>query len=60
MNGPMTTLYEPESKMDRPFTFDYSFWSHDGFVVDADGVSRKDGDQSNYADQDFVYETLGK
>lgn len=60
MQGPMTILLEPQTEQDRPFTFDYSFWSHDGFKVDSDGVSRKEDDASNYADQDYVYETLGK
>jgi len=29
MNGPMTKLIEPLTDTERPFTFDYSFWSHD-------------------------------
>jgi hypothetical protein len=42
----------------KNFTFDYSFWSHDGFEITPDGqnlaVSPK------YADQTIVYNALGK
>jgi len=41
------------------FTFDESFWSHDGFEPDETGYSRpKPG--SNYADQTLVFEKFGK
>lgn len=50
MNGPTTAIVDPETGKDRPYTFDYSFWSHDGFVDNAEGYScQKPG--SNYADQ---------
>jgi len=39
MNGPATTIIEPLTGQPRPFTFDYSFWSHDGFKVNNDGIS---------------------
>lgn len=42
------------------FTFDHSFWSHDGFETNNDGVSVKDAPTSPYVDQQFVYDTLGK
>ena len=29
MNGPTTTIIDPVSGKDKPYTFDYSFWSHD-------------------------------
>jgi hypothetical protein len=29
MNGPTTSIIEPGTDLPRPFTFDYSFWSHD-------------------------------
>ena len=44
----------------REFTFDYSFWSHDGYEVNNDGVSVKDSPSSPYIDQAFVYDKLGK
>ena len=55
MNGPMTTIIDPVTGQARPFTFDYSFYSHDGFVVDKDGVNVPADEQSIYADQNFVY-----
>jgi hypothetical protein len=60
MDGPMTKLIEPHTEQERPFTFDYSFWSHDGSKDGDDGVTRKENEDSPYADQDHVYETLGK
>ena len=49
MNGPTTIIVDPETGKDKPFTFDYSFWSHDGFD-DKDGVSVAQPG-SDYADQ---------
>jgi hypothetical protein len=39
MVGNMTRLYDPNNPDDkhRDFTFDYSFWSHDQFIVDENG-----------------------
>ena len=34
----------------RAFTFDYSFWSHDGFEVQEDGYSVPEGPDSPYVD----------
>lgn len=43
----------------KRFTFDYSYWSHDGYEVLPDGkMVAKPG--SNYADQQTVYNDLGK
>ena len=38
---------------DKTFTFDYSFWSHDGFYTDDKGVFVPKNDR--YADQIKVY-----
>lgn len=43
---------------DRPYTFDYSFWSHDGFDTQPDGLMVKNA--PHYHDQDDVYVALGK
>ena len=51
MGGPTTTITDPATGKDKPYTFDYSFWSHDGFSVNDEGVSVKDSESSNYADQ---------
>jgi len=39
MVGNMTRLFHPEDSEEkhRDFTFDYSFWSHDQFIVDENG-----------------------
>jgi hypothetical protein len=47
MNGPQTVIVDNVGG-DRPFTFDYSFWSHDGFEVNEDGLAIKKNPQ--YAD----------
>jgi len=61
MQGPQTIVSDPEqSQNPKTFTFDYSFWSHDAFSNDKEGVSKPDGPDSPYADQDLVYNKLGK
>ena len=44
---------------EKPYTFDYSFWSHDGFDTKEDGYMVPSAG-SNYSDQQIVYEALGK
>jgi hypothetical protein len=46
----MTTIIDPVTGQARPFTFDYSFYSHDDFVVDKDGISVPKDEHSIYAD----------
>lgn len=53
-----TTIIEDEDGKPRTFTFDYSFWSHDGYIEESDGYMRADG--SKYADQMSVYKTVGE
>jgi hypothetical protein len=48
---------DPATGKEKPYTFDHSFWSHDGFE-DKDGISVA-VDGSHYADQQTVYEALG-
>lgn len=60
MDGPMTAIIDPVTGQARPFTFDYSFYSHDGFVTDEDGVHVPEEAHSIYADQSYVYRTLGE
>ena len=42
----------------KPFTFDYSFWSHDEFDIKPDGSNV--ATSQKYADQNAVYDKLGK
>ena len=41
MSGPTTEITDPATGKGRPYTFDYSFWSHNGFH-DVDGYSEAD------------------
>ncbi len=56
MNGPTTKLQDPEAPNDDPkkFNFDFSYWSHDGFNEDANGLLTADPSHPNgkkFADQ---------
>jgi hypothetical protein len=66
MNDPeckITDLLNTEAPADeKPFkkmTFDYSFWSHDGFKNREDGYSEASPPGSGYHDQDHVYKVIG-
>lgn len=54
-NGPKTTIINEEGTP-RDFTFDYSFWSHDGFKNREDGYSQAEG--SKYHDQQYVFDVV--
>eukprot|EP00927_Polykrikos_kofoidii_P017677 TRINITY_DN18073_c0_g2_i1.p1 TRINITY_DN18073_c0_g2~~TRINITY_DN18073_c0_g2_i1.p1 ORF type:complete len:968 (-),score=186.16 TRINITY_DN18073_c0_g2_i1:178-3081(-) len=64
MQGQMTIIKDPllpESEFgSKKFTFDQSFWSHDGFVKDDTGYLRPDGPGSRYADQRVVFDCFGQ
>lgn len=53
------TFIVPDSKEKKSFTFDFSYWSHDGFKVDENGIYIPDGISSKYASQEKVYDDLG-
>lgn len=57
MNGNTTVLVN-ESGAERKFTFDHSFWSHDGYKTLKDGTLIAKNDK--FADQAKVYEKVGK
>jgi kinesin family member 13 len=58
MQGKMTKVFSPE--LTKEFFFDYSYWSHDGFVEDPEsGMMVKDSPSSIYSDQKTVYNDLG-
>ena len=58
-NGPTTTIRNPETEEEKSFSYDYSFWSHDGYDIDDKGYSFAK-DSSKYADQLSVYKVLGE
>jgi len=50
MTGKETMLINPADNQAKKFKFDYSCWSHDGYVIRNSGFyAAKDG--SNYVDQ---------
>lgn len=58
MEGQTTTIFDTKSGATRDFSFDYSFWSHDGFIEREDGYLLRADDR--YADQSVVYQELGE
>lgn len=58
MKGATTTIVDPATGKAKPYTFDFSFWSTDGFRTREDGYWEPENG-SNYADQRIVYEALG-
>ena len=53
-----TTVLVSDSGAKRQFTFDHSFWSHDGFKTLKDGTLAPADDR--FADQKMVYDKVGK
>ena len=56
MESSTTLLFNPNNVHEPPkkFTFDYSYWSHDGFIESSDGFCERDPSHPNgnkYADQ---------
>ena len=52
MEGQTTTIFDPEQPDDvRKFTFDYSYWSHDGSKELEDGYFAPEGPGSRYIGQ---------
>lgn len=63
MNGATTTIKNPEDGDEKKFTFDFSYWSHDGCKEAADGYFAADTSHPNgkkFADQKKVYTDLGE
>ncbi|CDJ48141.1 kinesin, putative [Eimeria brunetti] len=60
MEGKATTIDNIEDPKGgkKTFSFDYSYWSHDGFENDETGYSRPVS--SKYADQQRLYNEIGK
>ena len=58
MPGANQTIIHDELGKEKKFTFDHSFWSHDGYRILEDGYMEPDDDK--YADQKKVFDTVGK
>ena len=58
MNGPSTTIINPETKEPKVFAFDFSYWSHDGFHEGPNGELI--GDTTKYATQRMVFDDIGQ
>jgi hypothetical protein len=56
-NGKFTTIKD-ELQSEKPFTFDYSFWSHDGFTVNQEGYNEPANEY--YYDQKKVFDCMGR
>ena len=56
--GATTRLFDPNTRKPSTFTFDHSYWSHDGYVADENGYLRPADEE--YADQQKVYDDLGE
>jgi hypothetical protein len=50
MEGPTTYIRHLDKNIETPFTFDYSFWSHDGFRVAENGENI--GESKTYASRE--------
>ncbi|XP_031552052.1 kinesin-like protein KIF28P [Actinia tenebrosa] len=60
MMGALTQIRDPEAGAGAPpkdFTFDFSYWSHDGWKEDENGYLHPANDK--YADQRKVFDDLG-
>eukprot|EP00288_Rhodomonas_lens_P002224 CAMPEP_0177731524 /NCGR_PEP_ID=MMETSP0484_2-20121128/22603_1 /TAXON_ID=354590 /ORGANISM="Rhodomonas lens, Strain RHODO" /LENGTH=972 /DNA_ID=CAMNT_0019244655 /DNA_START=136 /DNA_END=3050 /DNA_ORIENTATION=- len=60
-----TTLVNPEDGKEKTFTFDYSYWSHDGQAEQPDGYNKCAGpglgsNGATYHDQQAVFDDLGQ
>ena len=60
MVGKTTQITNPETPNEKPreFSFDFSYWSHDEFHSDDDGVLC--ADSPKYATQRMVFDDLGQ
>ncbi|XP_033639651.1 kinesin-like protein KIF28P [Asterias rubens] len=61
MHGNTTEITDPSNKQGAPkkFTFDQSYWSHDGYKEGPDGYLEPFNGKSPYADQKRVFKDLG-
>ncbi|XP_046369590.2 kinesin-like protein KIF28P isoform X1 [Haliotis rufescens] len=60
MDGKTTRLTNPANGEVKSFAFDQSYWSHDSFTEDEEGIYERESPESSYADQRRVFEDLGQ
>ena len=58
MPGENQTRIKDEQGKEKIYTFDHSFWSHDGYKIREDGYFEKEDEK--YADQQVVFDAVGK
>jgi hypothetical protein len=59
MEGNKTCLLEFGEHFERWFDFDYCYWSFDGFEKQSNGYFTPSAKNSNYTDQNRVYNDIG-
>nr|XP_039259783.1 kinesin-like protein KIF28P isoform X1 [Styela clava] len=60
MDGGSTTITNPHTGEKKTFTFDHSYWSHDGYNERSDSMLVPENETSVYADQQCVFNQLGR
>ncbi|XP_067847804.1 kinesin-like protein KIF28 isoform X2 [Heptranchias perlo] len=61
MAGNNSTIVDPRDLSNkRTFTFDYCYWSTDGYIENDQGVYLPDGPHSKYINQERVFNDLGR
>ncbi|CAF0775133.1 unnamed protein product [Brachionus calyciflorus] len=57
MAGNQTIISHPQTKEEKKYAYDYSYWSHDSFKTESNGYFS--ADNPKYADQKRVFNDLG-
>ncbi|CAF3662340.1 unnamed protein product [Adineta steineri] len=62
MHGQSTFISDPKLSQDeaKQFSFDHSYWSHDGFTELPTGILEPSNSSSPYASQQKVFDDLGR
>lgn len=60
MSGDSTTIKNPENGSTKMFAFDYSYWSHDSFQENEEGVFTPKSGSTKYTGQRQVFQDLGQ
>jgi kinesin family protein 13 len=60
MTPTQTHILKQGGGIERTFTYDHCFWSHDSYKSDSKGYHLPADKTSKYCDQEKVYNTLGK